>query len=40
MESNNANYNDPTKRTPFYSALLYEFLGTALVTSAFNLGKK
>jgi glycerol uptake facilitator-like aquaporin len=40
METNNANYSEPAKRTPFYSALLYEFLGTALVTSAFNLGAK
>jgi len=40
METNHANFSDPAKRTPFYSALLYEFLGTAIVTAAFNLSTK
>lgn len=40
MESGNAQFDDPSKRTPFYTALVYEFLGTAIVTTAFNLGRK
>ena len=39
MENGNAGFADPSKRTPFYASLLYEFLGTGLITTAYNLGR-
>ena len=40
METENSSFTDLAKRSSFYQALGYEFLGTALVTWAFNLGLK
>ena len=40
METDNSSFTNLAKRSSFYQAVGYEFLGTALVTWAFNLGFK
>lgn len=40
METDNANYANLPKRSFFYQALAYEFIGTSLITQAYNLGVK
>lgn len=40
METGKAKFSDPSNRSGFYQAILYEFIGSALVTWAYNLGRK
>jgi glycerol uptake facilitator-like aquaporin len=39
MENGHGVWNDRSKRPQFQAALIYEFLGTGLVTAAYNLGR-